>query len=177
MINVKEKALDRLNVNSIAQFMVLGSIALFLPFLLHIQWITGPVMNAIFILTLFLFGIRTAVVVALVPSLMALSGGLLPAVLAPVIPFIMLSNIIFIFSIDFLYNSLRNPELGYWLGVVTGGALKFLFLYFSVTWIQGLLLQGSFAPQVAQMMSWPQFFTAFLGGVMAWGVLKALRRI
>jgi hypothetical protein len=30
---------------------------------------------------------------------------------------------------------------------------------------------------VAQMMSWPQFATAITGGLIAWAVLKWLKRI
>lgn len=173
----KENVLVQANYQALVNFLILAGVATFLPFVYHVQFVTGPIINAIFVLSLFLLGIRSAVVIALVPSLMALSGGLLPAVLAPAVPFIMIGNIIFIFIIDIFYNGMANKVAGYWSGVVIGAALKFAFLFLSVTWIQELLIKESVAGKVAQMMSWPQFATAVAGGVLAWGILKGLKRI
>lgn len=174
---LRERALENWDYSSVAQFVALAGVAIFLPFVLHAQLITGPIINAIFVLALFLLGIRSAMVIALVPSLMALSGGLLPAVLAPAVPFIMIGNVIFIIAIDFFYNRTQNKAVGYWFGVVSGSALKFAFLFLSVTWIQDLLIKQSLATKVAQMMSWPQFATAVVGGGLAWAILKGLKKI
>lgn len=177
MLYIKENTAVRVDASAIAKILGLAGVATILPFFIHIQWITGPIINAIFILILFLIGIRSALVACLIPSLMALSGGLLPAILAPVVPFIMIGNVIFVLSIDYLYNASRSSVRGYWLGVLTGAFLKFVFLYTSVTWITKLLLKQDLAIKVAQMMSWPQFATAMLGGVLAWVILKWLKRI
>jgi len=174
---VKEQVLVRANARAIAQFLGLAGVATILPFYIHIQWITGPIINAIFILILFLIGIRSALVVCLVPSLMALSSGLLPAVLAPVVPFIMIGNVIFILSIDWLYNNIKSYEKGYWTGVIIGASLKFVFLFLSVSLISQLLIKQELATKVAQMMSWPQLATSIIGGMIAWVVLKWLKRI
>ena len=107
---------------------------------------------------------------------MALAGGLLPAILAPVIPFIMISNVIFVLSIEWIYNQSRNEAKGYWLGVLVGAGLKFLFLLASVNLIGRLLIKQELTIKVAQMMSWPQFATAVAGGLIAWAVLKWLKR-
>ena len=172
---LKEKTFERINTNSIAQFAGLASIAMFLPFILHIQWITGPIVNAILILTLLKFGFRNAIVLATVPSLMALSGGLLPIILAPVVPFIMISNMILISCVDWAYNNFEDNRKGYWFGVLLGASLKFVFLFLSVNIISGLLIRQELAVKVAQMMSWPQLYTALLGGVIAWGVWKRIK--
>ena len=174
--NIKESLLSGVNVRSLTQFVGLAGIALFLPFFIHLQWLTGPIVNAILILILFLVGIRSAMVVALVPSLMALSGGLLPAILAPTVPFIMIGNAIFILSIDRIYDWSKNMNRGYWLGVLAGAFLKFVFLYFSVNLITKLLIKQDLAVKVTQMMSWPQFATAIKGGMIAWVILKWLKR-
>lgn len=168
--------MEKVNVQSLTQFVGLAGIATALPFFIHLQWLTGPIINAILILVLFLVGIRSAMVVALVPSLMALAGGLLPAVLAPAVPFIMISNAIFILSIDRIYGWSKNSSRGYWFGVLIGAILKFLFLYFSVSFISRLLIKQELAVKVAQMMSWPQLATAILGGMIAWIILKWLKR-
>jgi len=176
MIYTKQQTMVRLDVRAMTQFLALASVATFLPFFIHLQWVTGPIINAILVLILFLVGIRSALVVCLIPSLMALSGGLLPAVLAPVVPFIMISNVIFVLGIDRLYQATKNEKKGYWLGVLVGAGFKFLFLLASVNFIGRLLIKQELVVKVAQMMSWPQFATAMTGGLIAWAVLKWLKR-
>ncbi len=176
---LKEKIIEQANVRALIQFLGLAGIAAFLPFVVHVQWLTGPIVNAILILALFLAGIRSALTLCLIPSLMALSGGLLPAVLAPVVPFIMLGNVILILSMDYATEHRGTPPNAkyYWLGLVIGAGLKFLFLFLSVNVIAKLLIKQELAVKVAQMMSWPQFATAITGGLIAWVILKRLKRV
>lgn len=177
MYQLKENVLVRTNTRALVNFLVLGSAVTFLPFFIHVQWLTGPVINAILILTLFLVGIRGALVIALIPSLMALSGGLIPPILAPIVPFIMISNVIFILVIEYFHDKVKNAFNGYFLGVFFGAMLKFLFLFFSTAFIVKLLMKQELAVKVAQMMSWPQFFTAAIGGMLAFMALKWLKRV
>jgi len=173
---IKEITLEKVNVRALSQFLALVGVAMVLPFFIHLQWLTGPIINAILILILFLVGVRSAMVVALVPSLMALAGGLLPAVLAPAVPFIMISNALYVLSIDRIYDWSKSSSSGYLKGVLIGSILKFAFLYVSVSWIVRLLIKQDLAVAVAKMMSWPQLVTALLGGVIAGLVLKWLKR-
>jgi len=173
---IKEQVFEKVEVKKLTQFLVLSATAVLLPFFIHLQALTGPIVNAILILVLFIVGIRAALVLALIPSLMALSGGLLPAILAPAVPFIMISNVIFIITIEWFYNYFKNPQSGYWSGVIIGGLLKFLFLFASVGLISKLLIKQELTAKVAQLMSWPQFVTAVIGGMLAWVVLKWLKR-
>ena len=176
MQNLQEKVTTLVDTRVITKFLILGSAATVLPFLIHIQWLTGPIVNAILILILFLVGIRSAFVICLVPSLMALSGGLLPAILAPVVPFIMISNVIFVLTIDYFYNNIKDTKKSYWIGVVAGAFLKFIFLLISVEFIKNLLIKQELAVKVAQIMSWPQFATVIVGGMIAFIVLKFLKK-
>jgi len=173
---LKEQALTEVNTKALTSFLALAGVATVLPFFIHVQLLTGPIINAIFVLALFLVGIRSALVICLIPSLMALSGGLLPAILAPVTPFIMIGNAIFVLVIDWFYNKAKDSNQGYWLGVILGAALKFAFLFLSVSFITRLLIKQELAVKVAQMMSWPQFATAVMGGLIAWIILKRLKR-
>jgi hypothetical protein len=177
MLQQNAKSLTAVNVKALTSFVVLSGLAIFLPFFLHLQLVTGPIINAILIITLFLVGIRSAMVLALVPSLMALSGGLLPPILAPAVPFIMISNMIFVLTVDYIYQYFKDENKGYWLGIVAGAGLKFIFLLLSVNFISELLIKQELAVKVAQMMSWPQFATAVAGGLIAWVVLKWMKRI
>ena len=157
------------------KFVSLAAVATFLPFFIHLQWVTGPIVNAILIITLFLIGIRSAFVIALIPSVVALGSGLLPAPLAPMIPFIMMGNVILVLAVDWFSRNIKNAEKGYWMGVGMGALLKFALLYYSADIVIGLLLKQQLAVKVAQMMSWPQFATAVAGGVLAWGFLRSFR--
>ncbi|NCO79759.1 iron hydrogenase [Candidatus Falkowbacteria bacterium CG_4_9_14_3_um_filter_38_19] len=174
---IKEQILEKINVQVLTQFIGLAGLAIGLPFFIHLQWLTGPIVNALLILILFLVGIRSALVICLVPSLMALAGGLLPAVLAPAVPFIMIGNVIFVLLIDWIYNRNKNVNQSYWLGVVVGATAKFIFLFLSVSLISKLLIKQELAVKVAQMMSWPQLATAICGGLIAWVILKWVKRI
>jgi len=173
----KTGALTRVDSVAIAQFLVLAGVATGLPFFFHFQWATGPIVNALLIIALFLLGIRSAFLLCLIPSLMALAGGLLPPVLAPVVPFIMISNVIFVFTIDYLYRNAKNPVQGFWFGMGIGAGLKYLFLYFNTSLMSHLVLKGELASKVAMMMSWSQLATAAAGGVIAFAILKSLKRI
>lgn len=174
---LKEKTAELINVKSLSQFIALAGIATIVPFYIHLQWFTGPLVNAILIIVLFLVGIKGALVLCLIPSLMALAGGLLPAVLAPAVPFIMISNVIWVLSVDTAYNRLKNQETGYWTGIFIGAFLKFLFLFLSVPFITKLMLKQELAVKIAQMMSWTQFATALAGGLIAYAALKWLKRL
>jgi hypothetical protein len=175
MSNIKTETLEGVDVREVAQSLGLLLTISVLPFFIHIQFLSGPFVNALLIIILFLCGIRTAVLAALIPSMMALAGGLLPAVLAPAIPFIMISNVIFVFLVDYFYHNTLDNQKGYWLGVAFGAAIKFTFLFISVNFISQLLIKKELAGAVAQMMSWPQFATALAGGIIAWIFLKWLK--
>lgn len=176
MENTKSKALTQVQIEALFKFLLLSGLAILVPFFVHNQWLTGPIVNALLILTLFMIGFRAAVFIALIPSVIALSAGLLPAVLAPMIPFIMIGNIIFVLTIDFIYNKFGSTNNSYWTSVLIASSLKFLFLLLSVNIISKLLLKSELAIKVAQVLSWPQFYTALLGGLIAFVILKWLRK-
>ncbi|MDA3839707.1 MAG: hypothetical protein PF572_01330 [Patescibacteria group bacterium] len=176
MTNEKIGTLSRVQVETLTKFLLISGLAIMIPFYVHIQWLTGPIVNALLILSLFLVGIRSAVFVALVPSVVALSVGLLPAILAPMIPFIMISNIIFVLVIDFTVNAIKNEKVSYWSAILIASLVKFTFLFLSVSVISKLLIKSELAVKVAQILSWPQFYTALLGGVIAFAILKWLKK-
>lgn len=169
-----EAALEQINTASLAQLLTLTGIAVFLPFFIHLPWLTGPLVNAVLILILLLSGRRNAIFVSCLPSLMALSGGLLPLVLAPAVPFIMLSNIVFVLGIDWFYKR-RSDFKGYWLGVLVGSFLKFVFLFFSVNILATFFISAPVLGLVIKMFGWSQLATALAGGLIAWFILRFLK--
>lgn len=165
----KIQALD-FPLERILTFVVLGLFVAIVPMFVHNQWLTGPFINALLLLACVLIGPMEAVVLGLFPSTVALSSGILPLPLAPMIPFIMISNAIFVAVFYYLNKK------SFSVGVVVAAFLKFLFLFLVSTFLAQNLLSETLLQKVVAMMSWPQFVTALIGGVFAFGVLRFLRR-
>src|SRR3989339_756181 len=170
MVQTKALVLDKARTITAIQFASLLGIATVAP-LFHQQWVTGPIVNAMFLIAVTLLGTQTAIMLALLPSTIALAVGLLPAILAPMVPFIIISNTIFILGFDLLRKN------NYWLGVFFGSILKFIFLWSTSSVVINLLLKKEIASQVSAMMSWPQLATALIGGVIAYIFLKGLKKV
>ena len=152
-------------------FAVLLGIVIIVPAFIHAQWITGPVVNATLLIVAVLIGPMEAVLIGLIPSTVALSAGLLPLPLAPMVPFIMLGNAILIAVFHYLYKKNFFVALG------ISAFLKFAFLHQTVVWLMSRMLDGKIVAKLAVMMSWPQFFTAVIGGVIAYGLLKGVKKV
>jgi hypothetical protein len=165
MDNEKVLIMDKGRVVSLTQFVILIVIATAVP-LFHQQLVTGPIVNATLFVATILLGTQMGVFVGLIPSVIALSVGNLPAVLAPIIPFIMISNAILILTFNFFRRK------NYWLAVVLASFLKFIFLLMTSSVVTGLLAQKSITKNVIMMMNYPQLLTALAGGVLAWIFLK-----
>ena len=140
------------------------------PGFIHSQWITGSMVNAVLLISAVLIGSMEAVLLGLFPSTVALSSGLLPINLAPMVPFIMISNAILIAVFHYTYKKNIFGAIG------ISALLKFAFLHFSVTLIMSKLLPSQLTASLAVMMSWPQFATALIGGAVAYGILKFRKR-
>ncbi|HBB36445.1 MAG: [Fe] hydrogenase, HymD subunit [Candidatus Moranbacteria bacterium GW2011_GWC1_45_18] len=134
------------------------------------QWVTGTIINAILFLAVWRVGFVNAALVAALPSSIALLRGLLPAPMAVLIPYIILSNIIMIA----IFYSARKTDLetkfpSLMFAVSFASLLKFAFL-FAIT---SYFLKVS-SPLLV-MMHWPQLFTALAGGLIAVGIMKILK--
>ena len=152
------------------QFVVLVGVATIAP-LFGQQAITGSIVNAVLFTTVAVLGLPAAILAGLAPSLIAISVGLLPSILAPMIPFIMTGNIILILIFNYLKN--RN----YWLGMISASIFKFLFLFGTSSIIANLILKKEIAQKVIIMMGLPQLLTALAGGLIAYLFLKSIKRI
>jgi hypothetical protein len=145
---------------------VLMLITVYLPTVIHYQLITGPLINMALILAVFLVGPFEAVFLGLMPSVLALSSGLLPLPLAPIVPFIMISNAIMVG----IYYYLGKKYFG--ISIVVASFCKFAFLYTIAQLLINFLLAGDkFVTLAAKMMGMAQFVTAVIGGILAYIVL------
>jgi len=153
-----------------ATFFSLLAIATVAPMFIHSQPITGPLINATLFITASFLGIEAAIMVGLIPSVIALSFGLFPAILAPMVPFIMISNALLVIVFGLVQKK------NYWLGIVSASLLKFIFLFATSSVVIGLLTKKEIAAKVAGIMSWPQLLTALVGGIIAWLVIRTIKR-
>lgn len=170
MSQTKILAINKEKTLVLAQFGILLAIALIAPFIKQ-QAITGSIVNAVLFVSTVLLGATGGMLIGLIPSVISLSVGLLPAILAPMIPFIILGNAILVVIFS------HFKEKNYWLGIFLGSALKFLFLFNASSIVINLLLKKELAAKVALMMSWPQLFTALSGGLIAYLFLKLCKKL
>jgi len=150
-----------------AVFSFLVGIAVLMPAFIHYQPITGTIINATLFIAVLVFAPEIAVLIGLLPSVVALGSGLLPAPLVPMIPFIMISNTILVLTFYFF------KKKNFFAGVIAASFLKFLFLFSAGSIVINLLIKKELASQVALMMSWPQLLTALFGGLIAYFFYKA----
>lgn len=161
------KVLEGVKWESIVWFVGLMLVASILPRFVHNQFVTGPIVNAVLFIAAVELGVGNAILIGLVPSVVALVSGLLPIPLAPMVPFIMISNAILIIIFSYL------RKLNYWGGVLGATLFKYAFLYLTSTIVVNLIANKSIAAKAAAtMMAWPQIVTALAGAVIAFGILK-----
>jgi hypothetical protein len=168
MDNVKTITLKKGIALEAAKFAILLSIAICAP-LIKYQPITGTIVNAVLFLSVIYLGARRAILIALIPSVFSLATGLLPAVLAPMVPFIMISNVTLILIFDFFCRK------NFGFGAILAAVIKFVILAVSSNIILGLLMKKEIAWQVAAMMSWPQLLTAMGGALLAFLVIRVIK--
>jgi len=163
----KVKVWENVNWQTIVWFVGLVLVVAIVPRFVHNQFITGPLVNAVLFVGVAILGTGPAILIGLVPSVVALASGLLPLPLAPMVPFIMISNAILVLT----FAGLR--KINFWTGVGSAALIKYLFLYIASSWVVSLIAQDKIAAKAsAIMMSWPQLATALAGGVIAWGILR-----
>jgi len=136
----------------------------FIPAFVHQQFLTGPIVNALLILSFIYLGRSKALFLALIPSTVALSRGLLPLPLAPMVPFIMISNCIYLLTFAHLRTESQAKNF---LVIFVASIVKAAFLFIVSKLLMENMLAAPLASKIAIMMSWPQLWTAVLGGIMA----------
>jgi len=145
----------------------------FVPSFVHQQFLTGPIVNALLILSFLYLGRSKALFLALIPSTAALARGLLPLPLAPMVPFIMISNCLYILIFAQLQTQQQTKNFGV---ILLASVVKTLFLILISKLLMETMLVAPLATKIATMMSWPQLWTAVVGGIMALLIDGALKK-
>jgi hypothetical protein len=170
MIKINSLAIKENNLFlDLVKFSLLTGVAIIAP-LISQQMFAGPIVNAVLFVSVVILGVRRAMLVGMLPSVIALSCGFLPFVMAPMVLFIILGNAILV-SVFYFF-----AKKNYWLGVLSAAFLKFFFLAGTSVLMSEALFKNQIGEKIAAMMSWPQFFTALAGGIISYLFLKKFNK-
>lgn len=144
------------------------------------QLVTGSCVNAILAVSTLVGGLTCGLTVALLSPILAFLLGISSAVIT--VPAIMAGNAVFVVLLALLYKK-------YLYGIpalVAAAAAKFAALYVIVVWLicgvfaEDLLASGIMKAPMLKMLpatfSWPQLFTALIGGSIALLIVPSLRK-
>lgn len=165
----KQKILAIAGENNLTKYGFIFSLGIVLlaPLFLS-QPVTGSAVNMALFVSAFVYGIRKeSLLVAAIPSIVAVLRGQLPLPLVPMMPFIIAGNIFLMYVFVKCFRKTNN----YLLSVGTAGLIKFLTL-FLISQTLVVLFSNNLFTKFSVMMSWPQLFTALVGGVMACFVIR-----
>lgn len=152
---------------------LLGIVVLAVLFpLFPLQQVTGPLVNALLFIAVVILGVRNALLICFLPSIMSVSVGILPPIMLPMIPVIILGNVLLVLLFNYFYQK------NYWLGVISASFIKFIFIYSLASLLASEFISSPiFAKVVSQAMGYMQLVSALAGGVIAWIFLKFIKRI
>lgn len=167
MLKEQTIGLNNTKILSVVKFIALFGIAILAP-LAQNQFITGTIVNAVLYIAVLALGLGSAVAIAFFPSLISLGLGLLPAIMIPMIPFVILGNLILIAIFAWFQNK------NFWLSAISASVLKFAWLAITSQFVISFFIQKPVAAKIVAMMSWPQLVTALAGGILAYIVARKI---
>ena len=147
------------------------------------QFVTGSAVNLILVLAFLICGPATGMIVGFVSPIFVSMIGFGPA-FPPIVPFIVLGNVVFIIA-WFLLRKLNSKEahdvkrnIANYFIVVVAALIKFLTLYLTIVKFAMPVLLDLNAAQSAVLglaFSYPQIITATIGGVIALTIAPRLQ--
>ena len=148
------------------------------------QLVTGSCVNAILAVSVLVGGLSCGITVALISPVLAFLLNIAPQILT--VPAIMVGNTVFVLALYFLagHNSKQlYRQIAAWL---VAAIAKFAVLYALVSGVicsllaDALMAAGLLKAPMLQALpatfSWPQLFTALIGGGVALLILPVLRK-
>ncbi len=140
------------------------------------QPVTGPLVNLMLFLTIMVLNPVSAIALGCITPLVAVIRGQLPAILLPMVPFIIIGNALLVFAFSFTQRALngvfhhpvsQTKSIPHWLGIIAGSTGKFLWLYVSAGLVLPLVFGKTLPANFVAMMALPQWVTALIGGILA----------
>ena len=148
------------------------------------QLVTGSFVNAVLAVTVLVAGLSSGTTVALISPILAYLLGIAPQILT--VPAIMIGNTVFVLLLYFIAGKDSKKVARQVIAWVSAAVAKFATLYCVVVWLicgvfsEGLLASGILkAPMLKALpatFSWPQLFTALIGGAVALLITPVLRK-
>ena len=148
------------------------------------QLVTGSCVNAVLAVSALVGGMGCGLTVALISPVLAFLLGIAPQILT--VPAIMVGNSVFVVLLSLLADKSGKNILKQVIAWLAAAVAKFAALYAIVVWLicgvlsEGLLAAGVMkAPMLKALpatFSWPQLFTALIGGAVALFIVPVLRK-
>ena len=148
------------------------------------QLVTGSCVNTVLAVSALVGGLSCGLVVALCSPVLAYLLGIAPQILT--VPAIMVGNAVFVVLLSLLADKSGKKIIKQIIAWITAAAAKFAALYAIVVWLicgvlsESLLASGALkAPMLKALpatFSWPQLFTALIGGAVALIITPILRK-
>ena len=141
------------------------------------QIVTGSFVNAVLALSVLTVGLWSGVVVAALSPFFAFMLGIGPQLIA-IVPAIAVGNVVYVVVLWALTKGHKLRDLKTVIAWIASAVCKFLTLYLIVVQVLCNVLPLK-APQIATfstMFSWPQLFTALIGGAVALLIAPVVRK-
>ena len=148
------------------------------------QLVTGSCVNAVLAVSALVGGLSCGVTVALISPVLAYLLGIAPQILT--VPAIMAGNCLYVVLLHYLADPAGKNlarQIAAWAIAAVG---KFAALYFLVAKLicgvlaESLIASGVMKPPMVQALpatfSWPQLFTALIGGAVALVIVPVLKK-
>lgn len=148
------------------------------------QLVTGSCVNAILAVSALVGGVGCGITVAVISPVLAFLLGIAPQVLT--VPAIMAGNTVYVILLGLLCDKTGKNLIRQAIAWISAAAAKFACLYAIVVLLicgvlsPALLESGVMKPPMLQLLpatfSWPQLFTALIGGAVALMILPVLKK-
>lgn len=148
------------------------------------QLVTGSFVNAVLAVTVLIAGLGSGITVALVSPVLAYLLGIAPQILT--VPAIMVGNSAFVLLLHLVADPDGKNMPKQILALLTAAVSKFALLYAIVVWVicgvlaESLLAAGTLKQPMLTALpatfSWPQLFTALIGGGVALLIVPTIRK-
>ena len=148
------------------------------------QLVTGSCVNTILAVAALVAGLSSGLTIALISPVLAFLLGIAPQILT--VPAIMIGNSIYVVLLSALADKSGKNLIKQVIAWLVAAAAKFAALYAVVVWLicgvlsENLLASGMLkAPMLKALpatFSWPQLFTALIGGAVALLIVPVLRK-
>ena len=148
------------------------------------QLVTGSCVNAILAVAVLVAGLGSGVTIAIVSPVLAYLLGIAPQILT--VPAIMAGNTVYVVLLHFLAGKAGKNMVMKVVAWVVSAAAKFAALYFIVVKVicgvmaPSLMAAGTLKEPMLKALpatfSWPQLFTALIGGAVALAIVPVLKK-